>query len=62
MEYEEEDVSRYWVTVRKREDTVDRKRKHCIALCGEFALDEAMDQSQGRQQDELINERLILKI
>jgi hypothetical protein len=27
------DISSYWMTLRKREDTANRKRKHYIALC-----------------------------
>jgi hypothetical protein len=38
MEGEEEDVSCYWMTLRKWEDTESLKEKHCIALCGELAL------------------------
>jgi hypothetical protein len=30
----EEDVSIYFVTLKKREDTGNRKRKHYISLCG----------------------------
>ena len=30
-----EDVSSYWMTLRKRQDTESLKRKHQIALCGE---------------------------
>ena len=41
-EDEEEDVSNYWMTLRKREDNGNSKRKHQIALSGELALEEAM--------------------
>jgi hypothetical protein len=33
------------MTLRKIEDTGNRKRKHLIALCGEDNLEEAMDLS-----------------
>jgi hypothetical protein len=42
---EEEDISTYWMPLRKYEDTEHRKRKHQIALCGELALEEATDLS-----------------
>jgi len=42
-EDEEEDVSSYRVTLMKWEDTGNWKRKHRTALCGELALEEAMD-------------------
>jgi len=32
-------------TIRKREDTGNWKRKHWIVLCGELALEEAVDPS-----------------
>jgi hypothetical protein len=38
-EDEEEDVSSYWVALRKREGTVNGKRKNQIADCGEVALE-----------------------
>jgi hypothetical protein len=41
----EEEVSSYWTTLSKREDTVSLKRKHQIALYGELALEEAVDMS-----------------
>jgi hypothetical protein len=31
------------MTLRKRDDTGIWKRKHLLALCGELALEEAMD-------------------
>ena len=40
---EEKDVSSYWITLRKRENTVNWKRKHYIALCGELVLEEFVD-------------------
>ena len=42
---EQENVSSYWVTLWKWEDTEYLKRKYCITLCGEFALEEAVDLS-----------------
>jgi hypothetical protein len=33
------------MTLRKGEDTLIRRRKLWIALCGEFALEEALDLS-----------------
>jgi len=36
-------VSSYWMTLRKREDTGNRKRKYYIAHCGELALEDSMD-------------------
>jgi hypothetical protein len=36
-EDEEEDVSSYWRDLRKREDAVNCKRRHLIALSGEMA-------------------------
>jgi hypothetical protein len=33
------------MTFRKRSDTGNSKRKHQFALCGELALEEAMDLS-----------------
>jgi hypothetical protein len=41
---EKEDVSRYWMTLRKRWDTVNLK----ITLCGELALLWAMELSLGQ--------------
>jgi len=34
-----------WMTIRKRENTGNWKRKHQFALCGELALEETMDLS-----------------
>jgi hypothetical protein len=39
----EEDVSSYWVTLRKRQGTRTGKSKHQIALPGEVGLEEAVD-------------------
>jgi hypothetical protein len=33
------------MTLREREDAINSNRKHQIALCGELALEEAMDLS-----------------
>ena len=43
--YEEEDVSSYWMILRKLEDTGNSNRKHKIALYGKLALEETMDLS-----------------
>jgi hypothetical protein len=42
---EEEDVSSYWMTLRKRECTGNWKGKHKMAVSAELALEEAMDLS-----------------
>jgi len=42
-EDEEEDVDIYCMTLRKREHTVNWKRRPEIALCGEFAVEVAVD-------------------
>jgi len=55
-EDEEEDVRSYWINLRKREDIGHWKRRHWIALCGELALEVAMDQSPDRLSSELIND------
>jgi hypothetical protein len=39
------DVGSYWMTLGKGEDTVIWRRKLWIALCGELALEEALDLS-----------------
>lgn len=39
---EEEDVSRVWTTLRKREGILNWKRKQWIALCGELGLEQAV--------------------
>jgi hypothetical protein len=38
-----EDVSSYWMIVRKREDNGNLKRENSTARCGELALEEAKD-------------------
>jgi hypothetical protein len=38
-EEDEEDVSRYWVTLREKEGAGNLERKHKIAPCGELALE-----------------------
>ena len=53
--YEEEDVGSYWMTLTKGEDTLIWKRKLWIALCGEHALEEALDLSQNR----LLNDEMM---
>jgi hypothetical protein len=40
---EEQEVSMYWMNLRIWEVAGNWKRKHRIVLCGEFALEEAMD-------------------
>jgi hypothetical protein len=40
------------MTLRKLEDTGNCKRKHCIALCGELVLEEAMNLSLERLSDD----------
>ena len=39
LKYREEDVSSYWMTLRKREDTGSVNMEHQIALCGQLALE-----------------------
>jgi hypothetical protein len=41
----QEDVGNYWMTLRKGEDTLIWKRKLWITLCGELALEEALNLS-----------------
>jgi hypothetical protein len=55
---EEEDVGSYWMTLRKGGNTHIRMRKIQIALCGELALEEALDLSW----DRLLNECIIFVI
>ena len=50
-EDEEEDVSSYWMTLMKGEDTRNWKRKHQNAFCGEVALEEAMNLLRDRLHD-----------
>jgi hypothetical protein len=40
-----EDLSSYWMTLRKRKYTGNCMRKHQIAMCAELALEEATDLS-----------------
>ena len=56
-EGKEEDVSSYWITLRKLEDIVNWKRKHYIALPGELALEEAVDLSQDKTTEWMTNGR-----
>jgi hypothetical protein len=44
-EDKEEDVASYWMTLRKGKYTLIWRTKLWIALCGEFALEEALDLS-----------------
>jgi hypothetical protein len=41
-EDEEENVSSYWMILRKREDTGNRKRKHWMAHCVDLNWEEAL--------------------
>jgi hypothetical protein len=43
-------ISSYWMSLQKLECT--GKRKHYIELCGELALEEAMDLMSSRPQNE----------
>jgi hypothetical protein len=45
QEDEEQNVSSYWMILRKRQDAGNRKRKYYIALFGELALEDDMDHS-----------------
>jgi len=45
QEDKEEDEGSYWMTLRKEEDILIWKRKLWKALCGELALEEALDLS-----------------
>jgi len=38
----------YLMTLRKREDALNWRRKHQLALTGEFAVEESVDLSQDR--------------
>jgi hypothetical protein len=51
-EDEDEDVSSYCINSCKREDTENWKRKHWIPRCGDLALQDAMNLSHGRLQNE----------
>jgi len=44
------------MSVRKTDDTVNRRRKQYIASSGELALEEAMDLSQDARQNEWMSE------
>ena len=55
QEDEEEDVGSYWMSLRKGEDTLIWRRKLWIALCGELALEEALDLSWDRLLNEWMN-------
>ena len=39
----EEDITSFWMTLRKGEDTGNRKRKYQKVLYGELALEEVVD-------------------
>jgi hypothetical protein len=45
QEDKEEDVSSYLMTLRKREDARNWKRKHWIALFGELSVEKDVDLS-----------------
>ena len=49
---EEEDVSSYFMTVRKSEGTGILKRNHRIAVCGQFNFQQAVDLSQDKLRNE----------
>ena len=51
----EEGVSSYWMTLTKREDIGNRKRKQSIELWGELTLEEARDLSWDIQQYEWVS-------
>ena len=58
QEDEEEDFNSYWMTLRKREDIANLKRKYWNEICGELTL-------EGRQQNEwlkYVQESLFLMI
>jgi hypothetical protein len=44
-EDEGENVSSYWMILRKQGDIANGKRKHQITLCGEMDLEEVVDLS-----------------
>jgi hypothetical protein len=46
------DVQSYWMTLWKRQDTGNLKKKHSIAFCRQLASAEATDMSQDRLQNE----------
>jgi hypothetical protein len=39
----EEEVRNYWMTLRKRGDNGNWKRRYKIVLCGQHALEEPLD-------------------
>jgi len=47
-EDKKEDLSSYWMTLRKRKCCGTLKRKHYTALCGELALEETLELLQTR--------------
>jgi hypothetical protein len=47
-EFEEADVSRYWMILTEIENTVHSNKKIHTALCGEVDLAESTDLSQNR--------------
>jgi hypothetical protein len=55
VENEEEDMSRYWVTLRKQEGTGNWKTRHKFAPCREPPLEEGMDQLKDRLQNDKDN-------
>jgi len=54
-ENEEKDVGSCWVTLRKRDDNGNWKRKHQIAQYGELAWEKAANLSYGRLWNEWIS-------
>jgi hypothetical protein len=48
LDDEEEDVSRYWMTLRPGEGVGNQRRKHRAALYRELAMGEAVDLLQVR--------------
>jgi len=51
-EGKEEDVSSYWMDLRKREDTDNWKKKHSTVLCGEI---DCRTGRQGRRCKQLLD-------
>jgi len=45
--------------LKEKQDTVNWKKKHKITLCGELALEEAIDLSQDGQQKWMQKEKLL---
>ena len=52
QEDEEEDISSYWTTLRKQEDTGNSDKEYQISLSGELALEVAVDLSQYRPRSD----------